>query len=60
MPLRSLGHLRFHQTLKENKKARVSFAFDGSQIEFEVVACPQYGVLEVGSINTYPAHRGLE
>jgi hypothetical protein len=60
MPLRSLGHLRFHQTLKEDKMARVSFVFDGSEIELEVVACSPYGVLEVRSINSSPVHGVLE
>lgn len=50
-PYRGNGHWLMHQQLRQSGSARCSYVDAGRKVSFVVIACPEYGVLNLSSFS---------
>ncbi len=50
MPFRGPGHYRLQTLLAAGQTPLCTCNFEGSEVAFEVSACPQYGILTVRNV----------
>jgi hypothetical protein len=56
-PVRGLGHKALMEDLcEENGSVKCYFDLDDSRFYFDVLSCPEQGVLEIGKVNKSPNH----
>ncbi|HEV2598769.1 hypothetical protein [Sphingopyxis sp.] len=51
MPFRGPGHYELQQALKADARPRCTYLTNGIEITFEVLNCPEYGVLDLGNFS---------
>lgn len=51
MPFRGPGHYELQQALKMGARPRCAYIVNGTEISFDVLACPEYGVLELANFS---------
>ena len=54
-PFRGPGHHHLQEALRAGSQPRCSYAHEGAHIWFNVIACPEYGVLTLANFSSLQA-----